>query len=352
MIRGLLCGVLVSLLLSGCATMFSDNQQQVALHSATGQNVAVRIQAPASSEYRATLPTVVNTRASSFNDLVVVVDDPCFEPLRYVVGKSPQPVYFLNLLNLHGLYIDYFSGRMWQYDQHVVVPTHARSAHTEDCTTKLISAAPLPSEQPPVIPLTLGDIPRPRRHELGIGMAPLRIHTRDENRGKFIHYNFQATDFYRFQLRVLLNSNYDYVFKEYWLDNYQTFFSAAIQVTPFPTQGIYFGAGVGAASLRLTYNVSYSNSSYNNYQNASSVELSGTSTPFFFELGWKSRGRINVNVFANISLQTLGLSPPPVHIDQEKLAQISNIDARNKAARQLKYGAEYSAVGLGVGWKF
>lgn len=132
----------------------------------------------------------------------------------------------------------------------------------------------------------------------------------------------------------------------YFLDYQQSIYSAAVQIMPFPTQGMYFGAGVAAAVSRVTYN------NYGNDLSSNFVELEGTSTPVFFELGWKTRGRINVNLFANISLQTLGLSPPPINVDKEKLARISDSDARNKAARQFKHGAEYSAVGLGLGWKF
>jgi len=351
MIRSLLnikrlCGVLVPLLLGGCATIFNDGQQQVALHSATGQPVGVRVHTPGSGEYRATLPTVVNTQISSFNDLAVVVDDPCFEPMSYVVDKQTRPIYFLNLLNLHGFYIDYFSGYMWQYDKLVVVPTRPRSTNTDDCGTSPLPVSVVSEPPPPLAPPHFADSPKSQRHEIGIGVAPLRIHTSDETGGYFIHYNFQPTDLYRYQIRLMFNSSYDEELNNYWLDYHQTVFSAAVQIMPFPTQGVYFGAGVGAASLRVTYN------SYGHDQSSSFVELEGTSTPVFFELGWKTRGRFNVNLFANVSLQTLGLSPPPINVDKEKLALISNLDARNKAARQFKHGSEYSAVGLGLGWKF
>ncbi|MBI3774572.1 MAG: hypothetical protein HY273_03305 [Gammaproteobacteria bacterium] len=348
MIRSLLnlkqiCCVLVPLLLVGCATMFDEGQQQVALRSATGQAVDVRVHTPRSGEYRATLPTIVTTKASSFDEFTVAVDDPCFEPLWYVVDKSTQPIYFLNLLNLHGFYIDYFSGSMWQYNKHVVIPARPRSTNAEGCTTPLPLPMPVTSEPEPK-PL-IAEIPKTLRHEIGIGNAPLRIHTSGETSGFYLHYNFQPKDLYRFQLRLMFNSSSD-PGNQYWLDYDQTVYSAAIHVTPFPTQGVYLGAGVAAAFMRVTYN------SYGTEQGSNYVELKDKSTPLFFELGWKTAGRININVFANVSLQTLGLSPPPINVNQEKLARISNLEAREQAARQFKHGSEYSAVGLGLGWKF
>ncbi len=347
MIRSLLnlkrvCCVLVPLLLGGCATMFDAGQQHVALRSATGQPVEVRVHAPHSGEYRATLPTVVNTKASSFNQFTVVVDDPCFEPLWYVVDKSAQPIYFLNILNLHGFYIDYFSGSMWQYNDQVVIPAKPRSSNAEGCSTRPLPVPVASAAEPtPAITAT----PKTRRDEIGFGTAPVRIHTNDATRGFYLYYNFQPTDGYRFQFRLMSNSSSDSGNK-YWLDYNQSVYSMAIHVTPFPNQGVYLGAGVAAAAVRVTYN------SYGTAQGSNYVELDGTSTPIFFELGWKTAGRINIHLFTNVSLQTLRLSPPPSNVNEEKLARISNREARDQAVRLFKHGSQYSAVGLGLGWQF
>lgn len=340
----LVAASLVFLMLGGCATLFNNEAQQVALHSATEQSVGVRIKAPSAGEYRTTLPTVVSAKPSSFNDFSITVDDPCFEPTSYVVDKQIRSIYFLNFLNLHGLYIDYLSGHMWQYEPHVLVPVKPRHSDTGDCAARNVVASPTSAATAILVPP-----PRRPRHGIGAGLIPMRIHTTEETGGYYIYYHFQPAERYRFQARMLFNSQYNNE-NAYSLDYHQSLLSVALHVTPYANDGLYFGAGFGASGLRVSY-IEYDTNNHT-YDNSSIVDLQGTSYPVFFELGWSTRGRFNANLFANVSTQTLGLSPPTSHVDKKELDRISNIGARDKASRLYKTGGEFSVVGIGFGWNF
>ena len=129
-INVLVVAMATTLSLSGCATVFDGGAQSVNLLPSLGSNVKVKITSKGGTR-EASLPTVVSLpRAKS--DIVVVVDDPCYEQSQMVSSPQLDPWAIGNVIfgvfGLTGTTVDMQSGNAWKYESTITVPTSKKAS--------------------------------------------------------------------------------------------------------------------------------------------------------------------------------------------------------------------------------
>ncbi len=133
-----LWGVVV-LQLSACATMFNSGRQVVHVDSSPPAQVDVMVSDNRSTAYRTTLPSDLYFYPSSFSDLTITLDDPCYAPGFAIIEKKITPSTWLNWfsapLYFVGFPVDYFTGRMWKYNEHLTMPVQSLKTCSEDQMT-------------------------------------------------------------------------------------------------------------------------------------------------------------------------------------------------------------------------
>ncbi|RYZ84423.1 MAG: hypothetical protein EOP04_18020 [Proteobacteria bacterium] len=129
-LTGLICIFLISLtsvLATSCATMFNGGTQSITAASTTGAEVPVTIKTPSGS-YRSKLPATIVAKPSTFQDVMITVDDVCYDPSATVVSKQITPSFWANIFNGGwGFLVDPFTGSMWIYDSQVSVPVNQKA---------------------------------------------------------------------------------------------------------------------------------------------------------------------------------------------------------------------------------
>ena len=107
--------------LSGCASIVDGGTQTVNLVASSGDKVHAKITTP-SGYQESTLPTVISTKKKN-QDIIVNVDDSCYEPTTQAVQPSLAPAFWGNVIigGLIGSTTDFATGAAWKYDNTNVV---------------------------------------------------------------------------------------------------------------------------------------------------------------------------------------------------------------------------------------
>lgn len=121
--------------LTGCATIFNSGSQTVDVRAEppppAGGAIAVAVRAPGSN-FKTTIPGQVRARPSTFSDLIVTIDDPCFSAQPYEIESSIAWSYWANAIWLPfgilggigviGFALDPITGSMWNYEENATIP--------------------------------------------------------------------------------------------------------------------------------------------------------------------------------------------------------------------------------------
>ncbi len=120
------------LTVQNCSTIFNGGSQYIIAEPSNqnGDHLPVRIET-LSGAYNGKLPATIVTRPSSFSDVIIELEQPCFVEQRIKVTKSVTSSFWANILigGLIGMTIDYYTGYMWKLDKHIIIPTEKK----EDC---------------------------------------------------------------------------------------------------------------------------------------------------------------------------------------------------------------------------
>lgn len=334
---GLVCGVLV-LLSSGCATLFHSDAQTVAVNaweSEKGEAVAARVLVDApSSSYMAMTPLQVAAYPSSFRELTLRVDDPCFEAFQYTVDTHVSPVYYLNILNIYGFGIDYLTGSLFDYERRVTLPVQRRS-----------DDAACVSRPPPVAfsPAEVSLIPRRKpKWDLGFSFGsvdpgvnelnPLFSTTLDLNYFLLPRLTLglqtsgadgDVTD-YSYGTPVRVTQSSTLVTARYFLRDYG---------------GFYVGLASGYRSLEVEFQPYYFIDKYSDATfvflpagGVASVEF----VPLLLQAGWRGTGRVFVGIDLAAPVSRLGLGNPRPIAETNNLQEIDNPEARRLAFKAYR----------------
>jgi hypothetical protein len=113
---------LAILWLTGCATILSPNPQQVMVTSTpSGATVVVN------SSPNGQTPTTINLD-KTLSVYVVEVQKPGYAPYQHLLGKTVDPLFFLNILFLPGFLVDVATGQWQKFPDQVMAPMVPASA--------------------------------------------------------------------------------------------------------------------------------------------------------------------------------------------------------------------------------
>lgn len=110
------CALLVSLGLTGCASILNDDTQAVNVSSSTGSAIKGTVDG---QEF--TAPGVVHLTRKNEAKIFVTETEGCAK--ETVVEQSVDPKFFINILSggALGSTTDFASEKMWQYNETVVI---------------------------------------------------------------------------------------------------------------------------------------------------------------------------------------------------------------------------------------
>ncbi|MCC5853219.1 MAG: adenosine deaminase [Alkalimonas sp.] len=106
-----------ALITSGCATILTDETQQINVGTTTGQKIDVTIDG---QTFQA--PGVITVKKSKEqNKFLMTNAEGCAE--RTVLNRSVEPTFFVNILSggAFGSTTDYATDKMWKYDDSVTI---------------------------------------------------------------------------------------------------------------------------------------------------------------------------------------------------------------------------------------
>ncbi len=115
--KNLLVGMvlLISLSLSGCATILSGKTQKINISPVGKQDVKFEIDG---QTY--TAPTIITVNRENKDKVLHILDPECSQK-KVLLNKKINPVFFVNILSggAFGSTTDYASDAMWEYDSNV-----------------------------------------------------------------------------------------------------------------------------------------------------------------------------------------------------------------------------------------
>lgn len=111
----------VVLSFTGCATLLNSTPQSIYVTSSS-QKTGIKVEVTtAEGSYPTSLPSTINATSNWTWPSIEVVDD-CYEHVTVLLPRSIAPSYWLNILNMYGFLIDPLTGRLWHYDNYVILP--------------------------------------------------------------------------------------------------------------------------------------------------------------------------------------------------------------------------------------
>ncbi len=120
--------------LGGCASVFDGGNQSVNLRpSSVGGTVNAKVTSKTGTQ-NIQLPGTISVDRDK-SELLVTVDDPCYEKSQMSSSSSVNPWAIGNVLfgvfGLTGTTVDMNSGNAWKYDDTITVPTQKKPGCTK-----------------------------------------------------------------------------------------------------------------------------------------------------------------------------------------------------------------------------
>ena len=121
---------ILTILISGCATMFGRSEQTIAFETSTGEEAKVKIKTP-DGTYTKTVPTKL-TIEKSWGGVDITVVDECFSRTTAEVGSAIDNTFWLNFFNSFFFsWIDMVTAAMFEFDAVTVVDLDRKQ--TDEC---------------------------------------------------------------------------------------------------------------------------------------------------------------------------------------------------------------------------
>jgi len=340
------------LLLSGCASMFNVGTQEIHAISSDGRPVSAKV-IHNLNIHKTTLPTKIVTRPSSFHNIKIEIDDPCYAKSTTLIDSSVTSSYYANLLNMHGFYIDYLTGYMWEYPKVKTIMTSANLEKSQLCEKHLekLQTSKVNNETVYLTMATHG------KHAFGFGFLPNTVnHEKNyEADGFYFQYQYALNEQWRIQFRSIdmsLGCDDEYSSSSWCTAGSspyteQDMLTVGFNYYPFGGNGMYVGFGVGRLSIQqdFTYVYNYSNNTSPTAETAPSSNAEVA--PIYVDLGYDFGRSFRFKIFGSISTSKLGLGSPIVLEQHDYTDQISDPDLRHKTKALFHEAKTYSALGAG-----
>lgn len=124
--KPLLLLLLLVLILPGCASLFSSDEQSVSVNTLDGKNVkAVITQGDATQ--KVTLPAVIPVKRNGKKVHIAIreQDNPCYKSSEHEIPQSFNTVVLANILGLWvselSTVTDFVTGKIWSYDSTTLI---------------------------------------------------------------------------------------------------------------------------------------------------------------------------------------------------------------------------------------
>jgi len=333
--------------------MGNRDLQQIVIKTVPPVKVDAVISGTSTGSYSTTLPTIIYTYPSSSNDLRVQVVDECFINHSTIVRKSIAPIYWANILNGHGFYLDYYSGYMWNYDAQVDLPIKAVSGESKCMET--IDDKPFDAakdfEKEIRLPKNLRESKNNYHFSVSwLGTKSLEVRdTRSgiDNGGALeIGRRLSNNSWLNFTLRGMSSSTECSPFP--CADYVTSHSSKLISVRKFTNEGANLFGGIGFADIKIEQDNDLVYSSVDNNLNFNDRADSHYSP--FFEIGWRSR---NSGVFFSsritVDFSDIGLASRSIGSDLT-VQNSSELSSATRDRLNQDYRAAASVTGVEIGF--
>ena len=323
------------------------------IQASTISDVPVKVDIAQGAQHISTLlPAAIKVRPSTFKPLTISVVDECFVAQQYRVEKTLNLLYVANLLNVHGLYLDFLTGYMWNYEKSVRVPAGEPLLNNDKCTDEMLLTRKAPGQ------LALVDLTKASqgyRNSLGMHSGfPLRSGRKGPSVpsdsgslfGFFYGFRFEPT--IELQASWTMNNGSDYYGS--YLDNASIYYSGsllALSVRYFPRgAGLYAGVGMGQYFVDMSY------SSYTGVVN-DDVDARLNYSLAFVELGWqKDIAPFVLSINTRVDLAALGFGRAPPNEFGDDLGDIITGSHREWAMGHFSDLLDVSGLSVGVAFAF
>lgn len=123
-----------SMMLFGCSTIFNSGSQTIIARSTDGsEGIKVEVTSPSGS-YPTKLPATLAAEPANSGVSIRVVDQ-CYDTTSVEVNKNITPSFWANILwggaFWLGMGIDAITGKLWKYDNNVMVPVNKKEGCAE-----------------------------------------------------------------------------------------------------------------------------------------------------------------------------------------------------------------------------
>jgi len=356
----LIFAVLVVLQLTACATVFNSGSQRIYVETSPSASVKAVVRDKKALSYQVQLPTVINARPSSFSDLYVALDSDCYLPSLTKARKYIASPYWLNVFNIHGLYIDYFTGGMWRYKERLLIPLipSASSENSKmDCNPadKWNDSGRSEPDKPSLPGLPDFSLEREiYRNTLSIDWVMTRSpnpRTSDATRTGFgFSYLRHLSRQYMINIRFRGSSDSRYldcasvVCQSYMTDQTATLVSFRRYLTP--SSNFFGGLGAGRVQVNQVQDFYF-------VEDAPLVSSwSDEFTTLFAEIGWLTNFDIlTFNVRAVVDFSDMGLSYPALRDKAYLGRDLTNLNDINRA-KDYQAAARLTGVEASLGISF
>jgi len=344
----LLCNLICLLFLSGCASLFNNDSQSIRIHTSNNQPVKVEIDQPHIAPYTLTTPDFIRVQPSSFEPMLIKVNDPCYLSGVTNVKTTIKPIYWANLFTYFiGFPVDYMTGHMWRYDDVVTIPVTPTEDNAIDCQEKPIVT--VEKKQAPKI-----YTPRFQPHRISAGFIKSVASSRagtitGDDGGFYIEYSYRLDTEFMTNIKYQYGSsgeNYDCpgTFENYCnLDINTEQMALSFSLRHYLTPKSSFYAGIGGAQIFIQQDTrSFSNAHFNDRSEARTSNI-------FLDFGWQPRSsKAGLHINGTIDLADIHLSSPTLKHTKTEISPNQTEYTRQKADGLFRHASIISNISLGV----
>lgn len=340
--------------LSACATIFNEGSQRIYVETSPPATVNAIVHDNKRATYQVQLPTVIRARPSSFSSLVISLDDECYSSSYSVVRQNISNIYWLNVLNWHGFYIDYFTGGMWRYDDQVRVPMNA----TKPEGTNADCAGEVPVQ-------TQAKMNVMRRSFLGLNPTPANEKQRynmlsvnwgtwgvgSARRGTGAGFSYLRYLSKQDMINISVHRNQRNTCAYFYCGGYYTYQNAVlVSFRRHLNPNSNFFGGVGAARVYISQTSGYY--LYDDIYSVRGEDWSDNVDTLFLETGWLVRkGLLTYKVRAVVDLAEFSIMHPSFS-DKYYLARDVSSSFDKRRVADYRAAASLTGIEFGIGFSF
>ena len=292
--------------------------------------------------------------ASSFEPLVITLNDPCYQPYSIEVDKSITPIFWANVFTYFiGFPVDYFTGALWDYPPVVTIPLLANDNATANCNALTQTAT---------APQILPSIPRHvlKKNRISAGFTAKTHSQRYADSysgfGSYLEYAYALDSEFMVSLRVQANHTSDYVSNcdscSVDIRTDQRMYAISLRHYLNLSTNFYAGLGVAHIFVDQWYNAYDFNiikgtnpPTNNNY----SELIRAQNDAIYLDVGWQSRdSSLSFNINTMFDLADLRLGGNDLKYRDKDLTYYDNKIGGKLASNRFLNAGVISNVNLGM----